>query len=159
MNFLSITRVTQSKSDIFGLVSRVLERNSVNSLNFHHSRNPFSKWAVFSNVCWDCPRYPLQKWYICASFQFFSSHQLLISSLLCYSIYLIEKYSIWISFEFSGKNTLTGPTNCKKTSRHHGHLSLCSKSKKTNDTKLRKWPKTSIWAIFGRFRAQISPNC
>ena len=31
------------------------------------------------------------------------------------------------------KNTLTGPVNCKKTTRHHAHLSLCAKSKKTND--------------------------
>ena len=46
------------------------------------------------------------------------------------------------------KNTLTGPANCKKTTRHHDHLSLCAKSRKTNDAKSRKWPKTSIWAIF-----------
>ena len=113
----------------------------------------------FFKVCWDCPRYSLQKWYIWASFQFFSSHQLLISNLLCYSIYLNEKYSIWISFEFSNKNILTGPVKCKKTTRHHAHLSLCAKSRKTNDAKSRKWSKTSIWAIFGRFRGQISPNC
>ena len=46
------------------------------------------------------------------------------------------------------KNTLTGPANCKETTRHHAHLSLCAKSRKTNDAKSRKWPKTSIWAIF-----------
>ena len=40
------------------------------------------------------------------------------------------------------KNTLTGPANCKKTTRHHARLSLCAKSKKTKDTKSRKWPKT-----------------
>ena len=40
------------------------------------------------------------------------------------------------------KNTLTGLTNCKKTSRHHAHLSLCAKSSKTNDAKLMQWPKT-----------------
>ena len=57
------------------------------------------------------------------------------------------------------KNTLTGPANCKKTTRHHAHLSLCAKSRKTNDVKSRKWPKTSIWVIFGRFLGQISPNC
>ena len=45
------------------------------------------------------------------------------------------------------KNNLTGPTNCKKTTRHHAHLS-CKKSRKTNDAKLSKWSKTSIWAIF-----------
>ena len=56
------------------------------------------------------------------------------------------------------KNTLTGPANCKKTTRHHAHLS-CAKSRKTDDAKSRKWPKTSIWAIFWRFRGQISPNC
>ena len=56
---------------------------------------------------------------------------------------------------FSKKNTssgnkkaLTGPANCKKTTRHHVHLWLCAKSRKTNDAKSRKWPKTSIWAIF-----------
>ena len=49
-------------------------------------------------------KYPLQKWYIWGSFQFFSSYQLLISKLHCYSIYLFEKYWIWISFEFSNKS-------------------------------------------------------
>ena len=28
------------------------------------------------------------------------------------------------------KNTLTGPENCNKTTRHHAHLSLCAKSRK-----------------------------
>ena len=46
------------------------------------------------------------------------------------------------------KNTLTGPANCKKTTRHHADLSLCAKSRKTKDGKSRKCPKTSIWAIF-----------
>ena len=64
----------------------------------------------------------------------------------------------WKRFE-DNKNTLTGPANCKKTTRHHAHLSLCAQSKKTNDAKSRKWPKTSIWAIFWRFWGQISPNC
>ena len=59
----------------------------------------------------------------------------------------------------NNKNTLTGLANCKKTTRHHACLSLCAKSKKTNDAKSTKWPKTSIWAIFWRFRSQISPNC
>ena len=36
------------------------------------------------------------------------------------------------------KNKLTGPANFKKTTRHHTQLSLCAKSKKTNDAKLRK---------------------
>ena len=36
------------------------------------------------------------------------------------------------------KNTSTGPTNCKKITRHHAHLSLCAKSGKTNDEKSRK---------------------
>ena len=43
---------------------------------------------------------------------------------------------------------MTGPVNCKKTTRYHAHLSLCGKSRKTNDSKSRKWPKTSIWATF-----------
>ena len=49
------------------------------------------------------------------------------------------------------KNTLTGLASCKKTTTHHAHLSLCAKSSKTNDAKSRKWPKTSISAIFWRF--------
>ena len=31
--------------------------------------------------------------------------------------------------------------------------------KTTNDVKSRRWPKTSIWAIFWRFWGQLSPNC
>ena len=42
------------------------------------------------------------------------------------------------------QNTLTGPANCKKTTRHHAHLLLCAKSRKTNDAESRKWPKTSV---------------
>ena len=45
------------------------------------------------------------------------------------------------------KNTLTGPTDCKKTTRH-AYISLYAESRKTNVAKSRKWPKTSIWAIF-----------
>ena len=66
--------------------------------------------------------------------------------------------AIWL-FINRNKNTLTGPVNCKKTTRHHAHLLLCAKSRKTNDAKSRKWPKTSIWAIFGQIQGQISPNC
>ena len=47
-------------------------------------------------------------------------------------------------------NTLSGPANCK-TTRDHVHLSLCAKSRKTKDTKSRKWPKNLIWAIFDDF--------
>ena len=57
-----------------------------------------------------------------------------------------------IKYFASNKNTLTGPTNCKKTTRNHAHLSLCAKSRKTNDAKSRKWSKTSIWAIFDDFK-------
>ena len=46
------------------------------------------------------------------------------------------------------KNTWTGPANCKKTTRHQVHLSLCAKLRKTNDAKPKKCPKTSNWAIF-----------
>ena len=53
------------------------------------------------------------------------------------------------------KNKLTPLANSKKTTRHHGRLSLCAKSRKTNDAKSIKWLKTSI----KRFRGQISPNC
>ena len=48
------------------------------------------------------------------------------------------------------KNTLTGPAYCK-TTRHHAHLSLSAKPKKVNGTKSRKWPRTSILAIFDDF--------
>ena len=44
--------------------------------------------------------------------------------------------STWILFN---KNSLTGPVNCKKTTRHHVHLSLCAKLRKTNDAKSRKF--------------------
>ena len=158
MNSFWVTRVIQFKSDTFGLVSRLLERNFVNSLNFHRSRNCFLKWVV-SLTFVETAQDTHFKNDIFGLVSSFSSHQLLISNLLCYSIYLNEKYSICISFEFSNRNTLTGLTNCKKTTRDHAHLSLCVKSRKTNDAKLRKWPKTSIWATFGQFWDQISPNC
>ena len=45
-----------------------------------------------------------------------------------------DKTNFWTS----NKNTLTGPVNCKKTTRHHVHLSLCAKLRKTNDAKSRK---------------------
>ena len=61
-------------------------------------------------------------------------------------------------FSDENKNTLTVPANCKKTTRHHAHLSLCAKSKKTNNAKSRKWPKTSIWVFFLWFLGQISPK-
>ena len=35
------------------------------------------------------------------------------------------------------KNTMTGPVNSKETTRH-AHLSLCTKSKKTNVEKMAK---------------------
>ena len=55
------------------------------------------------------------------------------------------------------KNKLTGLANCKKTTRNHVRLSLCVKSRKTNDAKSRKWPKTSIWAfILKILRSNIS---
>ena len=57
------------------------------------------------------------------------------------------------------KNTLTGPANCKKTTRYHAHLSLYAKSRKTNNNaKSRKWPKTSVWAIFGDIFTNISKS-
>ena len=156
MNSFWVTRVIQCKSDTFGQVSRLLETNFVNSLNFHNSGNPLSKWAASLTFAWDI-HFENDTFGLVSSL-FVFSHQLLISKLLCYSIYLDEKYSIWISFEFANKNTLTGPENCKKTTRQHAHLSLCGKSRKTNDAKSRKYPKPSTWAIFARFRGQISPN-
>ena len=46
------------------------------------------------------------------------------------------------------KNTLTGPANCKKTTRYHAHLSLSGKSRKTNDAKSRKWQKPQFGQLF-----------
>ena len=57
-----------------------------------------------------------------------------------------SNYELDKAFPKRNKNTLTAPVNCKKTTRHHAHLSLCAKSRKTNDAKSRKWPKTSICA-------------
>ena len=54
---------------------------------------------------------------------------------------------------------MSGLANFRKTTRHYTHLSLCLKSRKTNDAKSRKWPKASIWAIFWRVRGHTSPNC
>ena len=56
--------------------------------------------------------------------------------------------SLSVTENGNNKNTLTGRANCKKTTRHHVHLSLCATSRKTNDAKSRKWPTTSIWEIF-----------
>ena len=61
---------------------------------------------------------------------------------------LSKVYEKCLYKQIENKNTLTGPANCKKTTRHHAHLSLCAKSRKTNDAKSRKWPKTSFWAMF-----------
>ena len=86
-----------------------------------------------------------------------------VQSLSMIIYFFLSKYKdLLTSFAWwkkKNKNTLTGPANCKKTNRHHDQLSSCAKSRKTNDAKSRKWPKTSIWAFFWRFRGQISPNC
>ena len=65
------TRVTQFKSDTFGIGSKLLQRDFVNFSNFYHSGSLFSKWAIFLNVFWDCPRYSFQKWYIWQVSNFF----------------------------------------------------------------------------------------
>ena len=59
-----------------------------------------------------------------------------------------SNYELDKAFPKGNKNTLTGPVNCWKTTRHHAHLSLRAKSRKTNDAKSRKWLKTSIRTIF-----------
>ena len=77
--------------------------------------------------------------------------------------YITRKKSFNLShrvhFRKLNKNTLTGPANCNNTNRHHAHLSLFAKSRKSSGAKSRKWPKTSISAIFWRLRGQISQNC
>ena len=76
------------------------------------------------------------------------------------SLCINENKAVFLHTNSTGnKNTMTGLVNCKKTTRHHAHLLLGAKSRKTNDAKSRKWPKTSISAIFWRFRGQIPPNC
>ena len=50
---------------------------------------------------------------------------------------------------------MTVPANCKKTNRHHAHLSLCTKSRKPNNAMWIKWPKSSIWAIFDNFNCKL----
>ena len=58
---------------------------------------------------------------------------------LCYITIVItyKDYYVYYILPFHNKNTLTGPANCKKTTRHHAHLS-CAKSMKINDGKSRK---------------------
>ena len=51
-------------------------------------------------------------------------------------------------FPVGSKNILTGPENCKKTTRHHAHLSIFAKSMKTNDAKSTKWPKPQFGQFF-----------
>ena len=55
---------------------------------------------------------------------------------------VLERQSVYVLH--INKNTLTEPANCKKTTRHLAHLSLCAKSRKSNDPTSRKWRKTSI---------------
>ena len=76
------------------------------------------------------------------------------------SLCINENKAVFLHTNSTGnKNTMTGLVNCKKTTRHHAHLSLGAKSRKTNDAKSRKWPKTSISAFFLQFWGQISRNC
>ena len=89
-------------------------------------------------------------WALTSFFKFESVDQPRYASLFCYpkpSLYKFRKFCKKL-FREKNKNTLTGPANCKKTTKRHAHLSVCAKSRKTNDAKSRKWPKTSILAIF-----------
>ena len=52
------------------------------------------------------------------------------------------------------KNTLTGPAICKKTTRHHAHLSLCAKSRKTNDANSRQDQKPQFGQSFDDFEVK-----
>ena len=67
--------------------------------------------------------------------------------LSCFAMIVVANYRI-------NKNTLTGPANCKKTTRHHAHLSLCAKSRKTNNAKSRKVPKTSFGHFYDDFEVK-----
>ena len=106
------------------------------------TKSAVNKWAYFSETSHNHPDYPqFLKW----TLNLGQEKPMLINSANMSNLSL---FSHWSRL-----------ANCKKTTRHHAHLSLCGKSRKTNNAKSRKWPKTSIWAIFWRFRGQISPNC
>ena len=69
------------------------------------------------------------------------------------SYYIIKQMLNVITKKKAGKDTynkktLTGPTNCKKTTRHHGHLTLCAKSRKTNDAKSKNGQKPQFGQFF-----------
>ena len=69
------------------------------------------------------------------------------------SYYIINQMLNVITKKKAGKDTynkktLTGPTNCKKTTRHHGHLTLCAKSRKTNDAKSKNGQKPQFGQFF-----------
>ena len=70
---------------------------------------------------------------------------------------LRKRNSTWIRIQIlfkENKNIFSGQANCKKTTRHYAHLSLCAKSRKTNDAKSRKWPKNLIWQFFDDFEVK-----
>ena len=50
---------------------------------------------------------------------------------------------------------MTGPANCKKTTRHNAHLPLCAKSRGTNDAKTRKWQKPQFGQLFEDFKVKL----
>ena len=62
----------------------------------------------------------------------------------------------------NNKNTLTGPANCKKTTRHHAHLSLRAKSRKTMQSREnRQKPQFRQFLTISRsniFKLQIFPE-
>ena len=90
-------------------------------------------------------------WALTSFFKFESVDQPRYATLFCYPkpfLYKFRKFCKQSFREKKNKNTLTGSANFKKTTKHHVHLSVCAKSRKTNDAKSRKWPKTSILAIF-----------
>ena len=74
---------------------------------------------------------------------------------LCYITIVItyKDHYVYYILPFHNKNTLTGPANCKKTTRHHAHLS-CAKSMKINDGKSRKWPNPQFGWFFDNFEVK-----
>ena len=52
------------------------------------------------------------------------------------------------------KTTMTGPANCKKTTRHHDHLSLCATSRKTNDASQENGQKPQFGQFFDDFKVK-----
>ena len=137
-------------------VKESLTNSNVNKRYNRRGKHRLAKFSLLTRIC----------------FKLTMHTELLCSEAICNiflkePVFQMENYYFWIynqvfqlklflsvwkdSCFFKSKNTLTGPANWKKTTRHYADLSLCAKSRKSNDAKLRKWPKNSIWAFLGQY--------